>query len=196
MEWSTVWDVETTSRLGWTLLRGWPLAVVPVLPFFAWFALALQRRAAKWKTRSGGWMASWLVKHYQLTRWFGVALIPIFLIFGVTFWITSGSNQRQLELALAEGRAEVAEGQVEDFRPARTRSSDCKNTCRDASDERFVVSGQTFRYHPNTWTCFCYNGRSVGESDFSDGDFVRIHHVDGDILRLELLQPTSTDNAG
>jgi hypothetical protein len=109
------------------------------------------------------------------------ALPFLWLVFSVC-WTTvalfgTGRDYRRLSSALREGRCRVVEGAVTQFHPMRWGGG--------SDSERFVVDGQRFQYSDYEVTAGFNNTSSHG-GPMREGLRVRIHHLNGEIARLEI----------
>lgn len=153
MEFETVFDVEQ-APYNW---------------YYAAFGLCFVVFATVW---------SFCVRHAESRRtrypprfMLGFTMVWTGAVFGTTFSEWYGGRQ-----ALADGRASVVEGVVEDFVPMPYEGH---------QEERFTVRGVTFCYSDYTMTSLFHNTRSHG-GPIQAGLYVRVHYVGSDILKLEI----------
>lgn len=106
-----------------------------------------------------------------------VARIVLVLAVLWSSWVGIGSyvDHRRLVRAIDTGLATVLAGSVTDYRPM---PAGCHGT------EGFSVAGQRFEYAD------CISNGTFNETGLvHEGQQVRVTHVDGDILRLEVATP-------
>jgi len=78
---------------------------------------------------------------------------------------------------------EVVEGEISRHQFAMDGKNPSNTTGRYVP-ESFTVGDVSFSFHPRVIECHCF--RNAGwEISLNDGDYVRIAHIDGNILRLE-----------
>jgi hypothetical protein len=109
-------------------------------------------------------------------------VMPIFAsIFGAV-WVGGGvlnySNFANLRTAARNGSTEVVEGKVEQFVPMPPEGH---------AKETFIVNGQYFAYSDYDMTKGFNHTQSHG-GPMKEGLQVRITHVDGSIVKLEIAQ--------
>jgi hypothetical protein len=138
----------------------WPFAAAGLLFVAIGIALVINRKRPSARTSR----AAPFVFLGFATVWTAIALI-----------VTIGDHAR-LASALREGRCEVVEGVVTQFHPMPYGGHDT---------ERFVVAGQSFHYSDYVVTAGFNNTSSHG-GPIREGLHVRIHHLYGEIARLEI----------
>lgn len=109
----------------------------------------------------------------------GIVVSIFICVFG-SFWIGAGiinySNFANLREAARDGSAQIAEGKVEQFVPMPYEGH---------AQETFVVNGQYFAYSDYDMTKGFNQSQSHG-GPLKEGLQVRITHVDGSIVKLEI----------
>ncbi len=103
--------------------------------------------------------------------WLGFAILWTALSFAATY-----GSYLSLRGAYIDGNFEVVEGPVEDFQPMPSSGH---------SRESFTVAGQGFSYSDYNVTPGFNNSRSLG-GPIDAEVYVRISHVNGQIVRLEV----------
>ena len=107
-------------------------------------------------------------------------LMPVFAICFGLLWVALGtlnySHFANLRNAARNGEAEVVEGEVKEFVPMPYQGH---------ADETFVVDGRHFSYSDYDETKGFNQTRSHG-GPMREGLHVRITHVDGSIVKLEI----------
>lgn len=77
----------------------------------------------------------------------------------------------------------IAEGYTENFISALDGVNPA--TGRKGRPESFDISGQYFSYHHRSFHCFCYNRTEFDGGPQLEGRYLRIRHLEGNILRIE-----------
>jgi hypothetical protein len=161
MEYRVYYDIQQVAYPGW-----WVFAIA--LFFISAGAVAfLARNNKKFSSR---------YRSSDLQR----KVMPIFaIIFGLlgvgAGWLNY-SNFAELRDAARNGKAEVVEGQVKEFVPMPYQGH---------ANESFVVNGHRFSYSDYDLTKGFNQSQSHG-GPIKEGLQVRIEHVDGKIIKLEI----------
>ncbi|MFZ6776477.1 hypothetical protein ACO0LD_06545 [Undibacterium sp. Ji83W] len=109
----------------------------------------------------------------------GLGLVTTVYIFRASYF-----DYTELRSAYEQGNCEVIEGKVENFH-AGTRK-------KNASKEYFDIRHKHFVY-PNPGNLAAFNKTVADGGPIKEGLQVRIHHCDGAIARLEILDNATPD---
>lgn len=180
-DWVIVWDVYETNHDLWST----PLAAlaVSIIGFFAYLVLPRINSGAR---RSGiGWYPDFLEPMNSAGEKLFVGLGATAgiggAVFAAVFLVINVSTYADARMKYDQQRYEVVIGEVGKFEPATIRS-------HSSRDESFEVANQIFTYFPGSPSCVCYVGNTLSNPDLRNGDLVEIWHVDGEILRLLVMQ--------
>ena len=108
--------------------------------------------------------------------WLLVTLTAAFTIVSSALPLTIYMKGRR---ALSTGSYDKVEGRVEHFRPMPAGGH---------ALERFTIRGEEFTYTDYATSPFFHQTRRSG-GPVHDGVYLRVFHVDGDIIRLEVCTP-------
>lgn len=114
--------------------------------------------------------------HPLLSETLPKAIVVIAVVFTLVAFAPTYLPYRNLRAAYDAGEATVVEGVVSEFVPARPAND---------TDESFLVGDQRFRYSDYAMTPG-FHRTSVRGGPMAEGLLVRIAHVDGVIVRLEV----------
>ena len=175
MDWEIIWAFDQATP--WVLA----MSLLPVGMFLfglvfrlVWLVLA---RGRLLRTYGHGFIVLWL------------AFVALFAAFFIPMSI---NDYLDLRTRYQNSDFEIVEGEIQDFQAATTAGGTGFHATagRDGigsqsqSVERFHVNEIEFSYHPQTLRCHCFNNFG-GTAGLQNGDYVRIAHIDGHILRLE-----------
>lgn len=158
--WRTVFDLAEAGYQNW----GWGLAGVVVV------LLSLGLRLLGKQAMKG--------RHPVLSDTLPKAIVVIGTLFGLITFLPSYLPYRSLRAAVDAGEAQVVQGQVHEFREARPATDE---------PESFLVGGQRFRYYDYELSPGFHTTARRG-GPMREGLLVRIEHVNGVIVRLEVAE--------
>jgi uncharacterized SAM-binding protein YcdF (DUF218 family) len=112
--------------------------------------------------------------------WFAWLMLAIAGIFTVVSTVVPLSTYFKYRRALATGMYESVEGRVENFKPMPAGGHD---------NERFTIRGEEFVYGDYTNSPF-FHKAAVNGGPVREGAYLKVSHVRGNIIRLEVCTPT------